>query len=227
MTKFLLGAATSAHQVEGNNDRSDTWAAEHLPHTTFAEPSGQALDHYHLYKEDLKLLKQAGLNAYRFTIEWARIEPAQGQIDQGELAHYREKLTYCHELGLTPIVTLHHFSSPKWVIEQGGWENPAVADWFAAYASLIVTELGDQLSYICTINEANMGLQLADMIAERLKGTASSVQVGINTVSRFSEQMLLLRKDYQAAFGAETPAFFPLAKDREGRYYHHAGSYQG
>ena len=75
---FFVGAATAAHQVEGNNIHSDYWAQEQLPHTSFTEPSGIACDHYNKYEEDIKLLADAGLNAYRFSIEWARIEPEEG-----------------------------------------------------------------------------------------------------------------------------------------------------
>ena len=77
---FFVGAATAAHQVEGNNIHSDYWAQEQLPHTSFTEPSGIACDHYNKYEEDIKLLVDAGLNAYRFSIEWARIEPEEGKL---------------------------------------------------------------------------------------------------------------------------------------------------
>lgn len=78
---FLIGASTAAHQVEGNNIHSDFWAMEHMKHTAFTEPSLDAVDHYHRYQEDIGLLADAGLNAYRFSIEWARIEPEQGAFD--------------------------------------------------------------------------------------------------------------------------------------------------
>ena len=86
---FLIGAATAAHQVEGNNIHSDAWAEEHMKHTTYLEPSGAALDHYHRYEEDIRMMAAAGLNAYRFSIEWARIEPEEGLFDNDELEHYR------------------------------------------------------------------------------------------------------------------------------------------
>ena len=82
---FFVGAATAAHQVEGNNIHSDYWAQEKLPHTSFTEPSGIACDHYNRYEEDIKLLADAGLNAYRFSIEWARIEPEEGKFDPAEI----------------------------------------------------------------------------------------------------------------------------------------------
>ena len=87
---FFVGAATAAHQVEGNNIHSDYWAQEQLPHTSFAEPSGIACDHYNRYEEDIRLLADAGLNAYRFSIEWARIEPEEGKFDPAEIEHYRK-----------------------------------------------------------------------------------------------------------------------------------------
>ena len=108
MSDFLIGAATAAHQVEGNNIHSDFWVMENLKHSDFAEPSGLAVDHYNRYEEDIKLLADAGCSAYRFSIEWARIEPEEGRYDYREIGHYRKVLHCCRENGITPIVTLHH-----------------------------------------------------------------------------------------------------------------------
>src|SRR4051812_14184253 len=105
---FLFGVATAAHQVEGNNTNSDTWFLEHLPGTIFAEPSGDAIDHYHRYREDIALIASLGFNTYRFSLEWARIEPEEGHFSVAELDHYRRVLETCHEHGLTPVVTYHH-----------------------------------------------------------------------------------------------------------------------
>ena len=112
---FMLGAATAAHQVEGNNVNSDCWALEHIAHSSYDEPSGAAVDHYHHFREDIDLLAEAGLNSYRFSLEWARIEPQEGSFDEAEIEHYRQVLRYCHEKNVIPIVTMHHFSSPKWL----------------------------------------------------------------------------------------------------------------
>ena len=127
---FLIGAATAAHQVEGNNFHSDYWLQEHLPHTSFTEPSGAACDHYNRYEEDIKLLAGAGLNAYRFSIEWARIEPEEGQFDEREIEHYRDVIRCCKENGVEPIVTLLHFTSPAWLIRKGGWEAETTIEYF-------------------------------------------------------------------------------------------------
>lgn len=182
--KFLIGAATAAHQVEGNNIHSDYWVMENIKHSDFVEPSGEAVDHYNRYEEDICLLADAGGNAYRFSIEWARIEPEEGKFDEGEIKHYRNVLQCCRENGITPIATLHHFSSPAWLIKKGGWCKRHVVTAFARYARKIAEELGDELPYICTINEANMGFQLHKVIADMMnagKKKEGGVQVGQNT----------------------------------------------
>ncbi len=183
MDHFLIGAATAAHQVEGNNLHSDYWIMEHLKHSDFVEPSGDAVDHYHRYEQDIRLLAQAGCNAYRFSIEWARIEPREGFFDEAEIEHYRQVLLCCRENGLTPVVTLQHFSSPAWLIAKGGWGKSHVVSAFARYAGKITAELGDLIPYICTINEANMGLQLNKIAADMMKAgkkQEGGVQVGQN-----------------------------------------------
>lgn len=198
---FLLGAATAAHQVEGNNTYSDFWALEQLPHSMFKEPSLDAVDHYNRYEEDIKLLANAGLNAYRFSIEWARLEPEEGVWRKDEEEHYRDVIKCCRDNGVEPIVTLHHFSSPKWLIQKGGWENPETARLFAAYCEKVVKALGDQLRYACTINEANMGLQISKLIIDMQKRAASDVQVGLNISE--PNNMMLYMKEAGEAFGLD------------------------
>ena len=181
MADFLIGAATAAHQVEGNNRHSDYWIMEHVKHSDFAEPSGLACDHYNRYDEDIRLLAEAGCNAYRFGIEWARIEPEEGRFDPDEILHYRRVLDCCREHGVMPVVTLMHFSSPTWLIGKGGWGSRAVVDYFSRYVRYVAEQLGNRLSYICTINEANMGIQLHKVIRDMMKAgkrTEGGVQVG-------------------------------------------------
>lgn len=180
-TKFLLGAATAAHQVEGNNTHSDFWLQENLKHSTFAEKSLDAVDHYRRYEEDIKMLRDAGLNAYRFSVEWARIEPSEGKYDPKELDHYRDVINCCYENGVTPVVTLMHFSSPAWLIGKGGWGSEKVVAYFRRYVDYVTSNLKVDLPYICTINEANMGYQVNKIASEFTKRRKSGdVQVGIN-----------------------------------------------
>jgi beta-glucosidase len=153
---FIWGTATAAHQVEGNNTNSDFWAMEHTPGGPFREPSGDACDHYRLFREDIRLLRELGFNAYRFSIEWARVEPEPGFVSKAALRHYADVLAACHENGLTPIVTLHHFTSPRWLMKLGGWEGAETPARFAAYSRAVMEELGSLIPYVCTINEANI-----------------------------------------------------------------------
>ncbi len=177
---FLMGASTAAHQVEGNNIHSDFWAQEQLKNSAFVEPSLDAVDHYNLYEEDIKLMSEAGLNAYRFSIEWARIEPKNGEFDENEIKHYSDVLDCCVKYGIKPVVTMHHFSSPKWLISEGGWEDEKTIEYFKRYCVYVADKLGHKMEYVCTINEANMGLQMAAIIRRVLKQMGVNLQVGMN-----------------------------------------------
>ena len=134
---FLWGAATAPHQVEGGNVNSDMWEMEWATPSIFAEPSGDACDHYHRYAEDIALLADLGCNAYRFGVEWARIEPEPGYFSRAELDHYRRMCATCHEHGITPVLTYNHFSSPRWFARDGGWEHEAAAHRFARYSARV------------------------------------------------------------------------------------------
>ncbi|WP_241474760.1 family 1 glycosylhydrolase [Nocardiopsis xinjiangensis] len=156
---FLWGAATAPHQVECNNVNSDWWA--HEQGVTGMERSGDAGDSYHRYPEDMRLVAEAGLNCYRFGIEWARIEPSPGHVSHAALANYRRMIDTAIDLGLTPVVTLHHFTSPRWFSEAEGWLAEDEMERFAAYARAAATILED-VPWICTINEPNiLGLMVA------------------------------------------------------------------
>ncbi|MBN1581646.1 MAG: family 1 glycosylhydrolase [Anaerolineae bacterium] len=153
---FLWGTATAAHQVEGNNINSDLWLLEHLPNSFFAEPSGDAIDHYHRYPEDIALIADLGFNSYRFSIEWARVEPEDGIFSGAILDHYKRMLEQCHVQGLKPVITFHHFTSPRWLVSQGGWLNADTAEKFARYCAKATHHFGDLVEAVCTINEVNV-----------------------------------------------------------------------
>jgi beta-glucosidase len=153
---FLWGAATAAHQVEGNNVNSESWVVENVKPTIYVEPSGDACDHYHRYAEDIALLASLGFNTYRFSLEWARIEPEPGAYSLAELDHYRRMLAACHEHHVTPVVTFNHFTVPRWFAAQGGWENPAAADPFVRYCERAARHLGDLIGVATTFNEPNL-----------------------------------------------------------------------
>jgi beta-glucosidase len=153
---FVWGTATAAHQVEGNNVNADFWLLEHTDGTIFTEPSGDACDSFHRYPEDIRLLRQLGFGSYRFSIEWARIEPDEGWFSAAALDHYRRMLATCHEQGVRPCVSFHHFTSPRWFTADGGWEDIANVDRFLRFCERAVMHLGDLIDTAYTINEANL-----------------------------------------------------------------------
>ncbi len=150
---FLWGAATAAHQVEGNNDGCDWWDWERRPGTPCVDRSDLACDGYRRYPEDIALLAALGLTAYRFSVEWARVEPDDGRFDEAELDHYRAVTEAVLAAGMTPVVTLNHFTLPRWVAAQGSWLWAATPGRFARYADRVVRALGDRVTWWCTINE--------------------------------------------------------------------------
>ena len=152
---FIWGASTAAHQIEGNNVSSDWWAREQSPNTDLKEPSGDASDSYNRYEEDIKLLADAGLTMYRFSIEWARIEPEEGFFSPAQRLHYRRMIDVCHQYGVEPMVTLNHMTLPLWFAKEGGWLRDDSVDLFAKYVEYLLPILQD-VHWICTINEPNM-----------------------------------------------------------------------
>ncbi len=160
---FLWGASTAAHQIEGNNVNSDWWQREHghLPGAPVDEPSGDAADSFHRYPDDMRLLADAGLGAYRFSIEWARIEPERGFISRAMIDHYRRMVAAARDRGLEPMVTLHHFTNPVWLARDGGWHSDATPERFERFVEAALPVL-DEVDLVCTINEPNMVSVLAD-----------------------------------------------------------------
>jgi beta-glucosidase len=153
---FLWGAATAGHQVEGNNTSSDTWFLEHQKPTVFKDPSGDACNSLELWRQDLDLAKSFGLNAYRFSIEWARIEPEPAEYSIAMLDHYRAVIEGCRERGLAPMVTFNHFTCPRWFAAQGGWLNPGSPEIFARYCERAARHLAAGIAFATTLNEPNI-----------------------------------------------------------------------
>lgn len=150
---FLWGAATSSHQVEGGNVHNDWWAWEEKGHIEGGVRSGIATDHWNRYKEDLRLAADIGLNTYRFSIEWSRLEPEEGRWDPAALEWYEELVAECERRGLMPMATLHHFTSPRWFAEDGGFASDRAPARFETYVEKVATKLGGRVPLWCTLNE--------------------------------------------------------------------------
>lgn len=153
---FLWGAATSGHQTEGNNVNADQWLLETVEPRLPESHSGDACNSFALWEQDLDLVKAAGLNTYRFSVEWPRIEPVEGHFSGAMLDHYAAMIRECRARGITPLVTLCHFTTPRWFAAQGGWTNPASVGLFARYCERTFRHLGGDLRHITTFNEANV-----------------------------------------------------------------------
>ena len=153
---FLWGVAGSAHQIEGGNTNTDWWEFEHAAGSGCVESSGDACDSYHRWGEDLDLVSGMGLGAYRFSLEWSRIEPAEGEFSVAALDHYRRLCAGCHEQGIVPVVTFHHFTTPSWLARRGSFEALDAPDRFARFVERAGAHLGDLIGWACTINEPNV-----------------------------------------------------------------------
>jgi beta-glucosidase len=148
---FLWGASTSAHQVEGGNLHNDWWLAEQGG--ALKEASGQACRHYDLFKEDFAIAKELGHNCHRFSIEWSRIEPQEGEFQPSEIEHYHKVIAELKRLGIEPVVTLHHFTNPVWFSRKGGWVDPGLQRYFLRFVEKIVGEFCGEVKFWITINE--------------------------------------------------------------------------
>lgn len=216
---FLWGAATAAHQIEGNNVNADWWEREHRPGGDVSEPSGDADDSYNRYAQDISLLADSGLNTYRFSVEWARVEPEEGFFSRAQILHYRGMIEACLEAGVTPMVTLNHMTLPRWLAHRGGWRDPASTDLFGRYVEHLLPIL-DGVTWVCTINEPNMvaltqgGQEGTDMAAASLPTPDPVISRSLVKAHRRAREVLSRRpglrsgwtiacQDFQALPGCE------------------------
>lgn len=178
---FLWGTATSAYQVEGNNTNSDWWPWEAAEGSILEnQRSGRACDWWENAEADLDLAAGLGTNAHRLSLEWSRIEPEPSVFNEAALDRYRQILQAMHDRGIEPMVTLHHFSNPLWLVEKGDFSSDVVVDYFKRYASRVATALGDLVPKWITINEPMVYIFLrylsADFPPPQRRGTSAARQ---------------------------------------------------
>jgi beta-glucosidase len=161
---FFWGAATAGYQVEGNNTNADLWLLEHVKPATFVDPSGDADNSFELWETDLDLVKSLGLNAYRFSLEWSRIEPEQGQWSIAMLDHYKRIIDGCHTRGIQPFVTFNHVSTPRWFAALDGWRSSGSVDLFTRYCEQAAKHLAAGISHATTLNEPNLDAFLSHVL---------------------------------------------------------------
>ena len=199
---FRWGVACSGHQTEGGNANSDTWFLEHVRPSVFREPSGRACNSYELWREDVDLVAGLGLNTYRFSVEWARVEPDEGHFSDEALEHYQAITGYCLSLGIAPVITYNHFTAPHWFARDGGWLDPEAPALFARYCGMVTEALGDGAAWAVTLNEPNLprllswlGLPAEVREMERATLLAASEQAG---VPRYRPGNLVLPEEMDA-----------------------------
>jgi beta-glucosidase len=177
---FMWGGSTAAHQVEGNNHNQ--WSVWELAHAEklasnakkrfgslsiwkdiedkATKPenyiSGKGIDHYNRYKEDFKLAKDLNLNSFRFTVEWSRLEPKQGQWDEEAFEHYRQYIQELRKKGMEPVLNIFHWTMPVWFANKGGFEKKKNLEYFDHFVHKVAQELLPHVRYVITINEPNV-----------------------------------------------------------------------
>jgi len=233
---FVWGTATAAHQIEGGNVNNDWWAFEHAEGTPCVESSGDACDSWHRWPEDIALVASLGLNAYRFSLEWSRIEPEDGEWSRAALDHYRRHCASCHELGIAPVVTFNHFTIPRWLAARGGWEWSEAPERFARFCERAGAHLGDLVGWACTLNEPNIVAEMGylhevfppgvrDAGRRRLVNEAlcrahrGAVEALRSAPGDFPVGLTLSMTDYQAVPGGEERRD-RMRRDNEDLYLH-------
>ena len=151
--KFLFGTAVASYQVEGGIYNNDWTIWENRNNSVCVEPCNEACKHYELIDEDINLLKNLGIKAFRFSIEWSRIEPTQGNFNDDEIKHYVDKANKLLSNNIIPIITFHHFTTPEWLFNQGSWLNSKSDEYFNKYVQKLMESLPKDIVYFNTINE--------------------------------------------------------------------------
>lgn len=205
---FLWGSATSAYQVEGGIENCD-WSKVY--------PAGLACDHYNRYEEDFDLVKNLNQNAHRFSIEWSRVEPKEGEFDEKEIEHYRKVLLALRKRGIKSVVTLWHWTNPVWLASQGGWVNRKTVDYFSRYVQKIVEELGEFIDFWAVLNEPMVYVAAAYIdgrFPPRKKNLPQAISVLKNLVRSYKSAHGIIHKKYPSALVgiAQAVSYFKAAR---------------
>lgn len=180
---FVWGAATSAYQIEGA--AQEEGKGEHIWDVYVGEPGhiygGQdgrsACDHYHRFREDVKIMREIGLKAYRFSIDWSRVLPeGRGRVNEKGIAFYNALIDELLKNGIEPYVTLYHWELPYELYKMGGWMNPQIMEWFGAYAKLAAERFSDRVKYFFTLNEPQCFIGLGFLTGEHAPGVRAPLR---------------------------------------------------
>mgnify|MGYP001144903298 CR=1 FL=1 len=174
---FVWGTATSAYQIEGMTQGEGKGAhiwdiyTKDPGHILEGHTGDIACDHYHHFREDIKLMKEMGIMAYRFSIDWSRVLPeGTGTVNEKGIAFYNELIDELVKYGIEPYITLYHWELPYELYKRGGWMNPQIVEWFGAYAKLVAERFSDRVRYFFTLNEPQCFIGLGFVTGEHAPG---------------------------------------------------------
>lgn len=174
---FVWGAATSAYQIEGAV--KEDGKGEHIWDVYVKEPGhiygghngNSACDHYHRFREDVSIMKEIGIMAYRFSIDWSRVLPEGfGSVNESGIAFYDSLINELLKNGIEPYITLHHWELPYEIYKRGGWMNPQIVEWFGEYARLIAGRFSDRVTHFFTLNEPQCFVGLGYLTGDHAPG---------------------------------------------------------
>lgn len=207
---FFWGVATAGHQNEGDNVRSDTWFLENVTPTVFRERSGKGTNGWERWETDLDLVAGMNLNAYRFSVEWARIEPDEGEFSEEALAHYEAVIDGCIARDLAPIVTFNHFTSPHWFAARGAWLDEDAAELFARYCGIVMERFGDRIALAVTFNEPDLPemltwAELPEFVIDLERKTLAAAAAAAG-VERYRAGNVMLHEDFPGMRAGMTAA---------------------
>lgn len=207
---FLWGVATAGHQNEGDNVHSDTWFLENVTPTIFQDRSGKAANGWERWESDLDIVAAMNLNAYRFSVEWARVEPTEGEFSEEALAHYEAVVDGCIARGLAPIVTFNHFTSPHWFAARGAWLDEGASELFARYCGVVMERFGDRIALAVTFNEPDLPEMLTwaglpDFIVDLERKTLEAAAISAG-VERYRAGNVMLHEDFPGMRAGMTAA---------------------
>ena len=201
--KFLFGTAVASYQVEGGIYNNDWTIWENKSNSVCVEPCNEACKHYEMLDQDIELLKELGIKAFRFSIEWSRIEPTEGNYDTDAINHYVEKARKLIANNITPIITFHHFTTPEWLYNKDSWLNPNVDNYFDNYVEKLMEYLPNEIEYFNTINEpgifAFFGYFSTNKFPPGIANETKFIQASENIMSAHKKALKTIKKYNQNA----------------------------
>ena len=201
--KFLFGTAVASYQVEGGIYNNDWTIWENKSNSVCVEPCNEACKHYELLDQDIELLKEFGIKAFRFSIEWSRIEPTEGNFDTDAINHYVEKAKKLIANNITPIITFHHFTTPEWLYKKDSWLNPNADNYFDNNVEKLMEYLPNEIEYFNTINEpgifAFFGYFSTNKFPPGIANESKFIQASENIMSAHKKALKTIKKYNQNA----------------------------